>query len=68
MPARLYFAPPMVSGYNATNGFELVLQDKTGGDINKFSGIAAKFIAALECPARDFCGLALRSVPIFRNT
>ena len=44
----LYFAPPMVSGYSATNGFELVLQDKTGGDINKFSGIAAKFIAALN--------------------
>ncbi|MDE6331895.1 MAG: efflux RND transporter permease subunit, partial [Muribaculaceae bacterium] len=29
----LIFAPPMISGYSMTNGFELKMQDKTGGDI-----------------------------------
>lgn len=33
----LIFAPPMIPGYSATNGFELNLQDKTGGDLDKFS-------------------------------
>ncbi len=30
------FAPPMITGYSTTNGFELKMQDKTGGDINQF--------------------------------
>jgi len=33
----LIFAPPMIPGYSATNGFELNLQDKTGGELNNFS-------------------------------
>lgn len=33
----MMFQPPMISGYSVTSGFELQLQDKTGGDINKFS-------------------------------
>lgn len=28
------FAPPMISGYGVSNGFELYVQDKKGGDIN----------------------------------
>ena len=47
----MFFAPPMISGYSVTNGFDLKLQDKTGGDINKFHGIAMNFLAELnKCP------------------
>ena len=47
----MLFAPPMISGYSVTNGFELQLQDKTGGDINKFYDIAKNFLAELnKCP------------------
>ena len=44
----LIFAPPMIPGYSATNGFELNLQDKTGGDLDKFFGIAQQFLAKLN--------------------
>lgn len=44
----MIFAPPMIPGYSATNGFELKLQDKTGGDINTFFGVAQQFLAALN--------------------
>ena len=44
----MFFQPPMISGYSATNGFEIKLQDRTGGDLNKFFGIYQKFIAALN--------------------
>ncbi len=40
--------PPMISGYSATSGFEVKLQDRTGGDINNFFQIYQKFIAALN--------------------
>lgn len=47
----MFFAPPMITGYSVTNGFELQLQDKTGGDINKFYNIATNFLAELnKCP------------------
>ena len=32
----MIFAPPMITGYSTTNGFEIKMQDKTGGDINQF--------------------------------
>lgn len=44
----LIFAPPMIPGFSITNGFEFDLQDKTGGDINKFYGVAQEFLAALN--------------------
>ena len=44
----MFFQPPMISGYSSTNGFELKLQDRTGGDLNKFFGIYQKFIGALN--------------------
>lgn len=44
----LLFAPPMIPGYSITNGFEFNLQDKTGGDLNKFYGIAQEFLAKLN--------------------
>lgn len=47
----MIFAPPMISGYSATNGFELQMQDRTGGDINQFFGVVQTFLAKLnQCP------------------
>ena len=44
----LAFAPPMIMGYSITNGFELNLQDKTGGDVNEFFKVAQNFLAKLN--------------------
>ena len=44
----MFFQPPMISGYSMTNGFEFKLQDKTGGDINKFYQISQSFLAELN--------------------
>ena len=42
------FAPPMITGYSATNGFEIKMQDKTGGDVNAFFGVVQGFLAELN--------------------
>ena len=42
------FAPPMITGYSTTNGFELKMQDKTGGDINQFFTVVQGFLAQLN--------------------
>jgi hydrophobic/amphiphilic exporter-1 (mainly G- bacteria), HAE1 family len=42
------FAPPMISGYGASNGLSLSMQDKTGGSIDKFFAQTGKFLAALN--------------------
>jgi len=42
------FAPPMIDGYSATNGFELKMQDKTGGDVNQFFSVVQGFLAQLN--------------------
>lgn len=44
----MFFQPPMITGYGASNGLELQLEDKTGGDINKFFQIEQQFVAALS--------------------
>jgi len=45
----IYFiAPPMITGYSVTNGFEIKMQDKTGGDINEFFGVVQNFLAKLN--------------------
>ncbi len=41
------FAPPMITGYSLTNGFDLKMQDKTGGSIDKFYGIVQNFLGQL---------------------
>ena len=43
----LFFQPPMITGYGMSNGFSLNLQDRTGGDLNKFKQVATDFIAEL---------------------
>ncbi|MDE6684069.1 MAG: efflux RND transporter permease subunit, partial [Duncaniella sp.] len=42
------FAPPMITGYSLTNGFELKMQDKTGGDVNDFFSIVQGFLGQLN--------------------
>lgn len=42
------FAPPTIRGFGTTGGFELSLQDKKGGDLNDFFGIAQKFLEELN--------------------
>jgi HAE1 family hydrophobic/amphiphilic exporter-1 len=42
------FAPPMITGYSVTNGFEMRMQDKTGGDINTFFNVVQGFLAELN--------------------
>lgn len=44
----LFFAPPMISGYGVTNGFEFNLQDRTGGSLDKFYDVAKKFLEDLN--------------------
>ena len=44
----LFFQPPMIAGYGVTNGFTFNLQDRTGGDIDKFYSVAKDFLAELE--------------------
>lgn len=44
----MFFQPPMISGYSVTSGFEIRLQDKTGGDLTNFFKVYQNFIAALN--------------------
>ena len=43
----MLFAPPMITGYGASNGFEFNLQDKTGGDLDRFFEVAQQFLGVL---------------------
>lgn len=42
------FAPPMIPGYGMTNGFEMYVQDKTGGNINDFYQVTQQFLTHLN--------------------
>jgi HAE1 family hydrophobic/amphiphilic exporter-1 len=44
----IFFAPPTIQGFGTSGGFEFQLQDKTGGDINKFNTVGNAFLAALS--------------------
>ena len=44
----LAFAPPMIPGFSANSGVSMVMQDRTGGDLNKFFGIVQDYLAALN--------------------
>ena len=41
-------APPVITGYGTTNGFEMHLQDKNDGDVQDFFNIAQGFLAELN--------------------
>ncbi len=38
----------MITGYSTTNGFEMKMQDRTGGDINQFFAVVQGFLAELN--------------------
>ena len=44
----LAFAPPMINGFGMTNGVTFTMQDKTGGDLNKFFEITKNYLAELN--------------------
>lgn len=44
----LFFSPPMIPGYGATNGFVVNLQDRTGGELSEFQAVAEDFIRDLS--------------------
>lgn len=44
----LFFTPPMVPGYSASSNIEVNMQDKTGGDIDKFNTVVQNFIKELQ--------------------
>lgn len=44
----IFFAPPTIQGFGTTGGFEFQLQDKSGGNISRFSTVSTDFLAALN--------------------
>ncbi|RZK48749.1 MAG: efflux RND transporter permease subunit [Pedobacter sp.] len=44
----IFFAPPTIQGFGMSGGFELQLQDKTGGTIQDFTKVSGEFISALN--------------------
>ncbi len=44
----LAFAPPMVPGFSLNSGISLVMQDRTGGSLDKFFGIVKDYLAELN--------------------
>jgi len=43
-----FLAPPSLEGFGNSSGFELQLQDKTGGELSKFAEVNNNFLAALS--------------------
>ena len=44
----LAFAPPMIPGFSANNGVSLVMQDRSGGTIEKFFKVTQDYLAELN--------------------
>ena len=44
----LAFGPPMIPGFSANNGVSIVMEDKTGGDLNKFFQVTKNYLAELN--------------------
>ena len=44
----LAFGPPMIPGFSVQNGVTMTMEDKTGGDLNKFFSITKNFLAELN--------------------
>ncbi|MBP5506759.1 MAG: efflux RND transporter permease subunit, partial [Prevotella sp.] len=44
----LAFSPPMIPGFSANSGVSLVMQDRTGGDLNKFFESVQNYLAELN--------------------
>jgi HAE1 family hydrophobic/amphiphilic exporter-1 len=51
----MIFSPPMIPGFGISSGFEINLQDKTGGDLLLFYDVTQRFMAELvEQPEIEF--------------
>ncbi len=63
VPDATVFAmsPPMIAGYGMGNGFELYLQDKTGGDVTAFKGRTDSW---RHCPAVPKSERSIRLLPL----
>ena len=44
----LFFAPPMIPGYSMSSDIELNMQDRTGGDLERFFQVIQDYTKALE--------------------
>ena len=44
----LAFGPPMIPGFSANSGVSLVMQDRTGGDLNRFFEVVKDYLAELN--------------------
>lgn len=44
----LAFSPPMIPGYSLSSGISLVMQDRTGGDLNKFFDVVKSYLEELN--------------------
>jgi Cation/multidrug efflux pump len=44
----LAFAPPMIPGFSANSGVSIVMQDRTGGSLNRFFGVVKDYLAELN--------------------
>ena len=44
----IFFAAPTIRGFGFSGGFDLQLQDRTGGDVNRLSEVAHDFIDRLQ--------------------
>ncbi|TWR25701.1 efflux RND transporter permease subunit [Mucilaginibacter pallidiroseus] len=44
----IFLVPPTLQGFGNSSGIEFQVQDKTGGDMNKFAQVNGKFLAALN--------------------
>ena len=44
----VFYAPPPIRGFGASEGVQIQLQDKTGGDVNKFYNVLTGFLKNLS--------------------
>ena len=44
----LAFSPPMIPGFSANSGVSIVMQDRTGGSLERFFGVVKDYIAELN--------------------
>jgi HAE1 family hydrophobic/amphiphilic exporter-1 len=51
----LFFTPPPIRGFGSSDGIQIQLQDKTGGDVDKFYDVLSGFIKNLSArPEMNF--------------
>ena len=44
----MFFGTPTIQGFGLSNGVEIKMQDKTGGDVNKFYSVTTEFLDKLR--------------------